>query len=197
MTTGQLETALLNQIDWANRGMRTTEQWWQEVSNDPEKMIEWLKDQYYGEQTAAARIRHLIVQYPDITTVERELIEMIAEDESNHAEWVKGLLINRGIPSTNFTRAKGARYWSATLPKTDVTFSQMCAIGHHAEVMRLERIKLLASDDRFLDIAEVFGRILPEEVFHSKAFKVMSTPEDIAAALPAHLEGMNALGLVA
>jgi tRNA isopentenyl-2-thiomethyl-A-37 hydroxylase MiaE len=196
MSYTQLEAAFVKQLDWANRELRTTEQWWDDVSNDPEKLILWLKDQFYGEQTAAARIRGLLDQYPDITKTERELVTMIADDEDKHAEWVKGLLIARGIPVTYF-REKSVRYWDKTLPKGDATFSQMCAIGHHAEVMRLERIKLLAQDGRFDDIARVFGKILPDEEFHTKAFKVMSTPEDIAAALPAHQEGMNALGLVA
>lgn len=177
--------------------MKTTEQWWNEVSNDPEKMIEWLKDQYYGEQTAAARVRDLLEKYPDIEDTERELVTMIADDEAKHAEWVKQLLINRGIPESNFTRSKtGARYWSKTLVDDSITFSQMCAIGHHAEVMRLERIELLAEDVRFNDIAETFALILKDELFHAKAFKVMSTPEDIEAARGNHEAGKEALGLV-
>jgi|SRR5579872_538737 len=175
--------------------MRTTQEWWDAVSNDPDKMIEWLKAQYHGEVTASNRIRELLTQYPEMTKFERDLIEMIAQDETNHAEWVKTLLTTRGIPAEVLTKEE--RYWDQTLPKGNATFSQMCAIGYHAETMRLERIKLLAKSRKFDDIAEVFLRILPEERFHTKAFMVMSTPEDIAAALPAHNEGLNALGLVA
>lgn len=193
-TTEQLEQAIIEQ---SVAHLRTTEQWWADVSNDPAKMIDWLKDQYYGEQTAAVRIRALLEQYPDITSVERELVTMIADDEAKHADWVKRLLINRGIPETNFTRGKdGARYWAKTLPTEPVTFSQICAIGHLAEVMRLERIRLLAEDVRFNDIAQTFANILSDEVFHAKAFKVMSSPEDIEAARPNHEAGLNALGLV-
>lgn len=178
--------------------MQTTEQWWADVSNDPAKMIDWLKDQYYGEQTAAVRIRALLEQYPKITETERQLIEMIADDEAKHAGWVKQLLVNRGIPETNFTRAKNtARYWDKTMPTEPATFSQICAIGHLAELMRLERIELLAEDVRFNDIAETFAKILSDEVFHAKAFKVMSSPEDIEAARPNHDAGRQALGLVA
>lgn len=177
--------------------MRTTEQWWDEVSNDPAKMVEWLKDQYYGEQTAAVRIRALLEQYPDINETERQLVTMIADDEYKHAEWVKGLLVSRGIPATNFTRDKGARYWDKTLPTEPVSFQRICAIGHHAEVMRLERIRLLAEDVRFNDIAQVFTNILSDEVFHAKAFGVMSTPEDIEATRANHAAGREALGLVA
>lgn len=177
--------------------MRTTEQWWDDVSNDPAKMIDWLKDQYYGEQTAAARVRDLLVSYPDITETERQLVTMIADDEAKHAEWVKQLLINRGIPEAYFPRDKTtSRYWAKTLPTEVVSFSQICAIGHHAEVMRLERIRLLAEDVRFNDIAETFAKILSDEVFHAKAFGCMSTPEDIEAARGNHEAGKEALGLV-
>lgn len=175
--------------------MKTTEQWWNEVSNDPAKMIEWLKDQYHGEVTAAGRIRKLLHDYPDITKTETQLVEMIADDEAKHAEWVKQLLEARGIEAK--VLEKEERYWAKTLPTESVSFQRMCAIGHHAEVMRLDRIRLLAEDERFNDIAEVFTKILSDEVFHAKAFGVMSTPEDIAATAQNHAEGKNALGLVA
>lgn len=177
--------------------MRTTEQWWDEVSNDPEKMIGWLKDQYYGEQTAAVRIRALLEQYPDINETERQLITMIADDEAKHAKWVLELLLSRGIITPELYREKPTRYWDKTLPTEPVSFSQICAIGHHAELMRLERIRLLAEDVRFNDIAQVFTNILSDEVFHAKAFGVMSTPEDIEAARANHTAGREALGLVA
>jgi tRNA isopentenyl-2-thiomethyl-A-37 hydroxylase MiaE len=177
--------------------MRTTEQWWDEVSNDPAKMAAWLKDQYYGEQTAAVRVRDLLTQYPDITDTERQLVTMIADDEAKHAKWVLELLLARGIHTPELYREKPVRYWDKTLPTTPVTFSQICAIGHHAEVMRLERIRLLADDVRFNDIAQVFTNILSDEVFHAKAFGCMSSPEDIEAARGNHEAGKQALGLVA
>lgn len=176
--------------------MRTTEQWWGDVSNSPEKMIDWLKDQYYGEVTASVRIGNLITEYPDITFIQKQLVSMIADDENKHAEWVAELLISRGITPCMY-RDKPERYWDNTLPKSPVSFERICAIGHHAEVMRLERIELLAADTRFEDIAKVFKAILSDEIFHAKAFASMSTPEDIEATRGNHEAGKAALGLVA
>lgn len=176
--------------------MQTTQQWWDAVSNDPSKMLEWLTDQFYGEQTAAIRVRALLTQYPDIHDTERSLVTMIADDEAKHAGWILNLLLARGITSFDLTRDKPARYWDKTLPTESVTFSQICAIGHHAELMRLERIRLLAEDVRFNDIAETFTNILSDEVFHAKAFGSMSSPEDIEAARGNHEAGKQALGLV-
>lgn len=175
--------------------MKTTEQWWKEVSSNEAKMIDWLKDQYHGEVTAEARIRAIIDDYPEITARQKVLITQIANDEKRHAEWVAELLHSRGIPAE--VLKKEERYWGKVLPKEKLSFEQVCAIGHLAEVMRLERIKLLASDYRFKDIADVFERILPDETFHAKAFGAMSTPECIEAARLNHNEGLNALGLVA
>lgn len=175
--------------------MKTTEMWWNEVSNDPIKMVDWLKDQYHGEMTAFDRITNLLTQYPDISERDKGLITMIALDEHQHALWIRGLLQARGIEAK--VLEKEERYWSKTLPTEPVSFQRMCAIGHHAEVMRLERITLLAGDQRFADIAAVFNQIRPDEVFHAKAFKMMSTPEDIEATRAAHQDGLNALGLVA
>lgn len=175
--------------------MKTTEQWWNDVSNDPNKMIEWLKDQYHGEVTAADRILKLLIQYPDLSERDTKLVIRIAQDEAKHADWVKGLLESRGIEAK--VLVKEERYWAKTLPTEPVSFQRMCAIGHHAELMRLDRIRLLAEDVRFNDITQVFTNILSDEVFHAKAFGLMSTPEDIAATAQNHAEGKNALGLVA
>lgn len=174
--------------------MKTTEQWWQEVSGDPDKMINWLKDQYHGEVTAEKRIRDLTTQY-DLTPDQEKIINKIADDEKIHALWVKELLEVRGIAAEVLDKEE--RYWNKTLPKEDVSFEEMCAIGHHAELMRLDRITLLANDERFEDIASVFAKIRPDEVFHTKAFASMSTHAMIEKTRKNHEDGLNALGLVA
>lgn len=179
-----------------NNEMKTTAQWWAEVSNDDSKMINWLKAQYHGEVTASFRIAEMITTY-NVTGKNKETLERIVTDEQIHAQWVRCLLETRGI--TAEVLDKEERYWNATMPKAvEVnTFEYMCAVAHLAETMRLDRITLLASDERFADIADIFSRILPDEEFHAKAFGDMSTPEDIENAREYHNIGMNALGLVA
>lgn len=173
--------------------MKTTQQWWDEVSNDESLMIDWLKDQYHGEVTAEKRIRDLLTQYK-LEGKAHRLISIIADDEKQHAEWVKGLLESRGIPAEILEKEE--RYWNKVLPVGEVSFEEMAAIGHHAETMRLERIKVLAEDTKYPDISEVFKRILADELFHAKAFGMLSTPEAIANASDNHKAGLNALGLV-
>lgn len=174
--------------------MRSTKEWWDEVSNSDEGLIDWLKDQYHGEVTAEKRIRDLIVQY-NLVGKKAKIIAKIADDEKKHAEWVKDLLIARGIEAK--VLEKEERYWNKVLPKQDVSFSYICAVGHLAETMRLDRINLLASDEKFKDVAEVFSKIRPDEIFHAKAFGAMSSEEDIEVARKFHQEGLNAIGLVA
>lgn len=174
--------------------MKTTEQWWSEVSVDVNKMIDWLKDQYHGEITAEKRIRDLVSQY-NLQGKKAALINKIADDEKRHAEWVKELLVSRGISAEVLNKEE--RYWNKVLPREQVSFEYICAVGHLAETMRLDRIELLAKDYRYKDIAEVFSRILPDELFHAKAFGSMSTEKDIEDARKFHNEGMNSIGLVA
>lgn len=174
--------------------MRTTEQWWEEIISDGDKLVDWLKDQYHGEVTAAERISALIEDY-NLTGSVKKIITRIAADEVKHAEWVKSLLIKRGITAEVLTKEE--RYWSKVLPKEEVTFERICAVGHLAEVMRLDRIRLLAKNKEYLDIAEVFERIISDEEFHAAAFGKLSTPEDIEDAKKFHEDGLNAIGLVA
>lgn len=175
--------------------MKTTEQWWEEVSTSSEKMVDWLKNQYHGEVTAENRIRNLIYDYKITDSNIKRMINSIAEDEYIHAKWVKVLLESRGIPAEILEKEE--RYWNKTLPPTKgESFSYMCAVGHLAETMRLERISLLAQDTRFEDISKVFKKILIDEQIHAYTFGLLSTPEDIEKARVYHNEGMNAIGLV-
>ena len=176
----------------------TTQQWWDRVSSSETEMINWLKAQYHGEVTAADRIIASIGDYNVVpTSLEFKIIHSICSDEIKHAKWVSKLLHDRGI--TSEVLDKEERYWNEVLPKTleENTFTYFCAVGHLAETMRLDRISLLASDDRFKDIAEVMTNIYPDEVFHARAFKLMSTKDDITKAKEFHNIGMNAIGLVA
>jgi len=176
--------------------MRTTKRWWDEVSSCPDKMVHWLKNQYHGELTAADRILELSSKF-SLTQVDADTIVAIVEDEIRHATWIKGLLLSRGIDPKKLD--KEDRYWKETIPALENfnTFSYMCAVGHLAELMRLERIILLSEDSRFEDISKVFKRILVDETRHVEAFKCMSSPEDIDLARVYHNKGINALGLVA
>lgn len=176
---------------------RTTEQWWEDVSTDESKFIDWLKKQYHGELTAGKRIAHLcsfIPLFDGKFEWRGRILTGIVQDEVKHAKWIGELLSTRSVKPQLLDKEE--RYWNETLPTMNgKSFEYLCAVGHHAEVMRLDRIRLLASDERFADVAEVFKKILPEEEFHAALFGIMSTPADIAEAAKYHLNGMNALGL--
>ena len=172
--------------------MKTTEEWWQEVSTNPSKMTDWLYDQYRGEVTAAENIKGLIDKY-NLKGANRMVIGKIAEQEAQHAEWIGDLLMKQGMNPE--VKDVESRYWKETI-LDDMTFSYVCAVAHHAETMRLERIELLAQDEKFLDIAETFRRIRKDELFHAKAFAALSTDEDIEKARHNHEKGMGAIGLV-
>lgn len=177
--------------------LRTTEEWWAEVSNDPDKMVSWLKDQYHGEITAASRIEGLLKTHAVTNRFAIHLINRIVKDELKHAAWISRLLVDRGIIPEVLN--KESRYWAETMPKyLEInTFSYACAVAHLAEEMRLERITLLSGDSNHSDIAAVFMRIEPDEEFHTIAFATLSTEKDIEIARKYHKNGMNALGLIA
>lgn len=170
-----------------------TKQWVDKILSNEGELIHWLKRQYIGEMGAAQRIRAL-AQFPDIPNRFKKVVEKIADDEDRHAEWVRDLLIARGIELPvleNMTE----RYWKPILEHA-VDFDTMAAAGHHAEGMRLVRIRALAEDERVdSDIREVFRKILPDEEFHEKAFGAMSTQDAIQFMSDKHEKGLELLGL--
>ena len=173
--------------------MKTTAEWLHEIKTVPGKMEAWLERQYIGEMIAAHRIGLLASSLPYIAPAHWVLAK-IAQDEADHAAWVSGLLLNRGMDLPVVTD-DGVRYWEPILGVPE-TFEEICAAGHHAEEMRLVRIRALVEDqDLPLDIRDVFARILTDEEFHASAFETLSTPEAIERMRPYHEAGLEALGL--
>jgi rubrerythrin len=173
-------------------GMNTQE-WLDKVTSSKEELHHWLERQYIGEVTAAKRIGELAQEAP---IKFRAVLAKIAADELQHAMWVFGLLAVRGIdiPKVEDAQAED-RYWKPILGELD-TFEKTAAAGHHAEGMRLHRIRALSESDQVdSDIREVFARILPDEEYHEKAFGAMTDQESIDFMRDKHLAGLELLGL--
>jgi len=177
--------------------MKTSKQWWDEVKNSPRLMSEWLVKQYRGEVTASHRILRFAEQYAT-DPHDIRILSIIADQERQHALWVKDLLDVRGIEvdADEINHAE-ERYWKETLPGID-SFETGSAVAAHAEAMRLERIRVIANDPEApLDIRHTFNMILTDEVFHEKAFTKLSNTEALIATQDQHDLGLKALGLAA
>jgi rubrerythrin len=174
---------------------QTPQAWWNATKNNEAKFGDWLVKQYRGEVTAAVRIVQLGEKF-DVTPTSKRILNMIAEQERTHAEWIKALLVSRGIevPVVEQEQAE-QRYWAATLPGIE-SFATGTAVAAHAEEMRLARIRVIADDESApADVRSTFKRILKDEEWHASAFKALSTDTALAATLNAHEAGMEALGL--
>ena len=172
--------------------MQTTAQWLQGVLASTTRMTHWLSRQYVGEALAASRIAALAKTAPE---KHRPSLVKIAEDEARHSTMVQGLLTSRGIPlpTVDYTHD---RYWSQVL-EADMDFGDVAAAGHHAEEMRLVRIRALSTTEEVpSDIRAVFAAILGDEEWHAAAFAQMTNPAALAEAEANHQKGMEALGLL-
>lgn len=171
--------------------MKTSQQWLSEIKESPIKLNKWLERQYIGEILAAQRISQLSEEYPK----ESKILSKIAADEHLHAIMIGDLLTNRNIALPQVTD-EDVRYWKPILGNLH-SFEEIAGAGHHAESMRLVRIRLLADDPEIAeDIRLVFRSILKDEEWHSSAFKNLSTPSAIESTKTLHAEGLNMLGLV-
>ena len=173
--------------------MITSKEWWDKVKNDRELFNEWLIKQYRGEVTAAARIREFALQYapwhlhPALLT--------IADQEEQHAEWVRELLDYYGVNYEVLGEAE-ARYWKETLPEIN-DFESGSAVAAHSEEMRLERIRTIVNDENADPVVrQVFRNILVDELWHAKTFRRFAGGEAYQSASGAHARGLEALGLV-
>jgi rubrerythrin len=173
--------------------MKNSIAWWQAVKSDPRALADWLLDQHRGEATAAGRIERLRDAFAAPGTRAHRVLTVIAAQERRHAGWVAALLEARGIAAVVEDTAE--RYWPQVLAGI-ADLASGCAVGAHAERMRLERIEAIAGDASApADIRAVFARILPEERFHERAFSRLAGPAALAAAQDAHELGRAALGL--
>lgn len=174
--------------------LRTAHDWWQHTRDDPKALLAWLFDQYRGEVTAADRIDALRTRFAEAGTRAARVLRVIADQERQHAQWVGALLEARGHTPT--VQPTPARYWPIVLTGID-SLTTGCAVGAHAERMRLERIEAIADDPTApADIRACFARILPQERFHERAFRSLAGAEAMHATRDAHTQGRNALGLM-
>lgn len=172
---------------------QTSEEWWSEVKADDNQLYVWLQKQYHGEVVAAVRIRDFAVSYATPGSRQERLLAIIAGQEEDHARWVGDLLVTRGIEPVVLDKEE--RYWEQTLPQIG-GLATGAAVAAHAEHMRLERIRVIAADPTAsLDIRNVFDRILPQEVFHERAFRSLAGPEAMDLTNAAHQAGRRAIGL--
>lgn len=173
--------------------MKTPKQWLDEVISDENKLVNWLKRQFIGEQLAAQRISELS-KNPELLPKSRVIICKIAEDEAKHAAWIEDLLKMRKVDLPEISYDND-RYWKAVLPNAH-SLDQLLAAGHHAEAMRLKRIELLATDIRVpIDIRCVFRDIYKDEKFHAAAFEALASDDAIAEMKDHHEVGLEYLGL--
>ncbi len=176
--------------------LEASTRWWAETRDDPEKLLAWLLAQYRGEVTAAERILGLRDMFAAPGSRGYRVLTVIAGQERVHADWVGELLTARGQVPVVEGEAM-ARYWRPTLAAIS-DLETGCAVGAHAEHMRLVRISVIAGDERApADVRAVFARILPQEKFHERAFRRLATAESLEATRGAHALGMLALGLSA
>jgi rubrerythrin len=175
---------------------RSSIAWWAETRADPEKLLTWLYAQYRGEVTASQRILALRDAHAPAGSRAHRVLTIIAGQERDHAGWVAELLRARGLTAEVHGGAE-ERYWKRTLPGiTDLETG--CAVGAHAEAMRLQRITAIADDATApADIRAVFAKILPQERFHERAFRSLATAASLEATREAHALGRAVLGLEA
>ena len=178
----------------AHTSSRSSAAWWEETRGNPERLVAWLFEQYRGEVTAAERIERLRDTYATPGGRAWRVLSVIADQERLHAGWVAALLRTRGlVPEVRGEPER--RYWARTLPGIS-DLETGCAVGAHAEHMRLERIEVIAADTTApADLRDVFARILPQERFHERAFRSLATPESLERTREAHNLGRAVLGL--
>lgn len=174
---------------------KTPQEWWDTIKGDKDKIVHWLKNQYYGEYTAAERIKTLVIDNLQEGT-HKELATRIMNDEIKHAQWISTLLQARNI--TPEVLEKEERYWTAALEDAPAGDAEYAAgIAAHAEEMRLERIKIIMADETAdQDIRTIFKAIYKDEVFHAKAFKEIAGDNYYNETSEKHAKGLEALGLI-
>jgi len=171
------------------RQNRTSQEWWNETRDNPERFTLWLRKQYHGEITAAERMLTFRDSFIPPDSKWYQVVSTIAEQERTHAAWVAELLVARGINPEKMPD-KPERYWNTVLEGVN-TYEGLAAAAAHAEQMRLERIRVIADDPIApADVKAVFLRILPQEEFHAKAFSRMAGSVAMKEAIEKHEAGM-------
>lgn len=176
--------------------MKTTQEWWESIKASPDKLAAWLRRQYVGEIAAVNLLSKVLLRFGvEATTEEWNTVHKVMLQEATHGKWMREVCAARGVELEKDASAE-RRYWKEVLPHV-TNFREAMAAAHHAEAMRLERIRLIAAetDPAFADLAKVFARILPHEEWHEKVFGEMRNGAG-GEITRYHENGLKALDLV-
>lgn len=163
----------------------SSEIWWNGIVNEPDRLLSWLVKQYNAEATAGERIRSFADTFSGSGSAASRILHKVAEQEDDHAEWVSDLLFVRGVDATDLQRDE--RYWDKIMPPI-VDFQDGSAMAALVERKGLERIRAITdSPETPHDVRVVFEKILPQEVFHERAFASLAGDHAMQAAVEARL----------
>lgn len=170
---------------------RQSKTWWDKTKKSDKKITAWLQKQYIGEARAVSRLKIYLDHFNPSSKV-RKVVEKIAGQEGQHADWIEDLLYTRfAVPDLRHED----RYWKHTLQDIR-SFDDMCGVAWAAESMRLERIKVISGDKTAPeDIRNTFKKILKDELFHERAFRTLSSQTSKKKALVNHVKGLKSIGL--
>jgi rubrerythrin len=181
--------------------LKTSQEWWDDTKSNPQAIASWLQRQLAGELSAVALISSAMLKFVHQLTAEQtKVLTRIVTDEIKHANWIRELLEDRGIPPAEHNAHD--RYWLEILNQAQC-LNDLFQAGAQAEAMRLQRIEAIADTDEGLaeqldieDIVDVFYRIWRDEEFHAKAFKRLQGQYNNEAVKNAHEQGLVSLELI-
>jgi hypothetical protein len=152
--------------------------WWEKLLSDGQKMHKWLqklrRTEASGYDDNLQAIRDYDISHSGITRI----LKKTAEDELRHSDLLIKVLRGRGLEIEN--EGEDSLYWpemSKVVNDLD-TFAAMCYLG---EGLASYRFKIMLNHPGTpADIKEFLSKALPDEMYHEKVFRILTTTDTIA-----------------
>lgn len=160
--------------------------WWDGLLKDDERMMRWLQKLQQTEYDGFTGNREADEQWGGGNPAVSNVFRVTGDDEKRHSDLLVDLIHKRG--GTTVEVQPESLYW--TEMDAIITSLETCAaVFHLGEVLAAERFKVLFEHDGTPDDIRAFlEAALPDEEYHARAFKRISSPEAIEIVQRKHVE---------
>lgn len=167
-----------------------TEQWWDMLLNDEEKLHRWLIKLLWVEKGGFDDYSIRALQFPH-THEQKLILRKIALDEEKHSRMIEFVLRDRGI--TEFPNDQPSSYWGTMFENIkDVT--DYAAASAYGEIAAANRFSFLVNYPFTPDdLKDLFSNILPDEQFHVTALTEIAGKGKMNKFRNLHIQTMREL----
>lgn len=163
-----------------------TYEWWSRLCRDEEKMVRWLLKLQQTEYEGFTGNKEADEKWSNGNQAASNIFRVTGDDELRHSDILVKLLRDRGVVGSD--QVSPPSYYWTEMDKIITDLHSCAAVFHLGEALAAWRFQIIRDHpDTPGDVAHFINQALPDESYHARAFRRLSTDAAIEKATATHI----------